>query len=186
MSKLDIEVSAARPGDESQIAEVACAVKISLAEGTEESDRGFLVWPQSPETYRERLDLSEHFLVARAEDKVVGFLMAYSRPVLQELQRGMTYEDNILSFALSRGGQDIIFIDQIAVVPTAARRGVASRMLDHLGRGAPNAHLIAGIIHKPVRNTASIRFFQTHGSGFVCEVEQGEWTLGMYERLGPR
>ena len=99
----------------------------SLAKSPGElSDDGFVTWGQSSETYVERCQLSEHFLVAERSNRIVAWVMAYSLGVLSELQDGMSYEDKIVSFFLKRYPLHAVFIDQICVIPSMKRTGVAT------------------------------------------------------------
>jgi len=100
-------------------------------------ERGFLVLPETPTWWARTLARSRHSFVATDGDRVVGFVYAYVDEVHDELK-----------------------IDRIAVLPQEARRGIAQQLLDAALASSPTPRSSALILHRPVRNRASISFFR--------------------------
>lgn len=180
---MNVEVRKARQADAEGIAIVAGALQIGDERPVGAGKTGFLLWAQDPETYIRRIGISDQFVVAEEHGQIVGFLMAYSLGALSKLSAEMSYEDEVLRIFDELYEPSTIYPDQVGVLPSHKRRGIASMMDRKMLELSPNVSFATVIGHGPIRNEASIGYFTSCGYEFVRELEQGEWTLGLYQRL---
>lgn len=179
---MSLTIRKAEIADAQGIAEVAASLQIGDERPPLAGQVGFLLWAQSPDTYRKRLSCTQHFVVAEEGSRIVGFLMAYSLSELEELSGEMSYEDMVLNLFRERYPKSTIYPDQIGVFPSHKRRGIARLMDDALQTIAGDVGYATVIGHAPIRNEASIGYFTSRGYQFKEELQQGDWTLGIYER----
>lgn len=180
---MNIEIRKARTEDAEGIAAVAGELQIGDERPEGVGQTGFLLWAQKPETYVRRINLSEQFIVAEESSQIVGFLMAYTLEALKKLSNEMSYEDEVLRIFEELYDTSTVYPDQIGVLPSHKRRGIGSLMDEKLKELSPGASYATVIGHGPIRNHASIGYFTSRGYDFVRELDQGDWTLGLYQRL---
>ena len=144
------------------------ALSRSVAYRPETADeaRGYLVFQGTPEEYRERIAACPYSVVAvDAKGAATGYLLA-------------SYRD---AFGVEREGY--LLVDQICVGPSARGSGLAQRMLDTVTTEAGRRVVGAAIMHAPVRNARSLRFFtEKNGFRLVREFPEGNFLWGYYER----
>lgn len=149
-------------------AEAMAALSRSVAYRPETADeaRGYLVFQGTPEEYRERIAACPYSVVAvDAKGAATGYLLA-------------SYRD---AFGVEREGY--LLVDQICVGPAARGSGLAQRMLDTVTTEAGRRVVGAAIMHAPVRNARSLRFFtEKNGFRLVREFPEGNFLWGYYER----
>lgn len=179
---MSLIIRKAEISDAEGIAAVAASLQIGDERPPLAGQTGFLLWAQSPATYGTRLACTKHFVVAEAGSRIVGFLMAYSLEELTEISRSMSYEDQVLKNFGERYSNSTIYPDQIGVLPSHKRQGIGGMMDDKLQELAPNVGCATVIGHAPIRNNASIAYFTSRGYSFAQELQQDDWTLGLYER----
>jgi ribosomal protein S18 acetylase RimI-like enzyme len=140
----------------------------SVAYRPEEADgsQGYLVFQGTPEEYRERIAACPYSVVAvDAKGAATGYLLA-------------SYRD---AHGVEREGY--LLVDQICVGPAARGGGLAQRMLDRVTAEAGGRTVGAAIMHAPVRNERSLRFFtEKNGFRLVREFPEGNFRWGYYER----
>ncbi len=178
----EITTRRATPNDAEGIALVAQSLQIGDDRPPEAGDTGFLLWAQDPATYAARIEASDHFVVAEEGSQIVGFIMAYPLRTLLSLSESMGYEDKVLTLFDQRYDPSLIYPDQIGVLPSFKRRGIGGLMDAKLQSFTPGVGYATVIGHAPIRNLASIGYFTSRGFEFVEEVQQDDWTLGLYER----
>lgn len=149
-------------------AEAMAELSRSVAYRPEEADgsQGYLVFQGTPEEYRERIAACPYSVVAvDAKGAATGYLLA-------------SYRD---AFGVEREGY--LLVDQICVGPAARGGGLAQRMLDRVTAEAGGRTVGAAIMHGPVRNERSLRFFtEKNGFRLVREFPEGNFRWGYYER----
>lgn len=124
------------------------------------SDMGFLVAGYTEEKYASFIDKS-FFYVAIIDEKIVGYRLAIEVGNPNHLQR-YTSLDKVtwLSHDL-RKVDKLIYLAQSGISPEYRRRGIASATLEHLYKLYPEHSYFCAIAEKPVRNHASISFFES-------------------------
>jgi GNAT superfamily N-acetyltransferase len=150
------------------------AYRPGLADGAE----GYLVFQGSPAEYAAKLALCPDSVIAFDEEQQpAGFLLAARGPVLAALHA------EPLSHMLRHPADGYLLIDQIAVAPHARARGLAQQLLDAAIRSACPRTAGASIMHGPVRNLRSLRFF-TEKNGFRLShsYREKDFEWGHYER----
>lgn len=127
---------------------------------TADGGAGFLVFQGTPEEYTEKILANPHTMCAEsASGEVEAYLLAVLEP------------DNYL------------LVDQICVSAAARGAGLAQQMLDAAIASARPAVAGALIMHEPVRNVRSLRFFTVRNCfELKREVEDGKFVWGCYER----
>ena len=168
--------------DASSISAIAQELQIGDERLPAAGQTGFLLWAQQPDTYVHRINHSDHFVVAEEDTEVVGFLMAYSLQEIATYFRDMPYEDDVLSLFFERYDSSVIYPDQIGVLPSHKRKGVGGLMDDYLTSLCPNVGFATVIGHAPIWNEASIGYFTSRRYQLAQEIQQDDWTLGLYER----
>ncbi len=177
-----MRIERAVPGDERAILAIASSVRITPDLCSSAGRTGFLVNVISERDYLSRILASPHFLAARDETGVAAFLMAYDGRTLERLKQEIPQEDQVIEKVLSRGVEDLLFIDQIAVRPDRQGAGLAQRLYEELSVSCPAPRHAGSILHEPVRNVRSLGFFVgRHGWRLVEEVRQGVFLWGIYE-----
>jgi ribosomal protein S18 acetylase RimI-like enzyme len=180
-------ISEAQPGDENEILAVANSVKFA-GNRKQEAERGFLYFVKTAEEYRQRIKLSKFFLVAKNDNgKIIGFIIAHDRRALRKLQTLLPHEYPI-QYVLAQHNIDVVYIEQLAVNAANQHEGVAQQMYDMLLQKEPHAKFFAAILHKPVPNNHSVRFFVDKNGWRLAErfclpltVEGEQLEAAMYE-----
>jgi predicted GNAT superfamily acetyltransferase len=151
---------------------------------------GFLVYGLSEEKYAHRIDKSRYFYVAEKEGIVEAFFMCYDKKTLMMLasEKCLDHENGIVKFLFAQK-EDFIFGDQIAV-SNECKRGGAGRELMYMLFSDMKQNKIqmmyAAILHRPVKNKASIEFCSALGFEALAEVNnKDDYIWGMYrKRIG--
>lgn len=167
------------------IVEIAEAVRINPhSPDPRLIDRGFLVYVLGEDGYGKREN--PYFTLSSDAEGVAGFLMCYSNEFLREIvaDGSISHQDGAVRFLLGEEGGSFLFGDQIAVSPTASRRGIGRELMhDMFGRmlEAGMHRMYVTILHHPLRNIASIRFCEGLGARCVREVTNKDGlTWGVY------
>ncbi|MBN2279686.1 MAG: GNAT family N-acetyltransferase [Candidatus Marinimicrobia bacterium] len=126
------------------------------------AEEGFLVSGYSEDNYEKFLGKS-FFYVALIEEKIVGYRLAVEVGNPAHLQNytsfhRVTWLSNEL-FEVDK----LIYLAQSGTAVDYQRRGIASATLQHLINQNPNHSLFCAIAEKPLRNQASISFFEHKG-----------------------
>lgn len=154
----------AEAGDAAGIRDVAANVRFQpgVADGAE----GYLVGMFEVAEYEERLGRSAGSMVAvDAEGRVVAFLLT----------------DEAYRLTVAGASSEVVLIDQIGVRREAAGAGLGQRMMDAMTRVVRPERMAASIMHRPVRNAKSMRFFaEKNGFRYVGSEWDGEFEWGIY------
>lgn len=179
--------------DTPAIVEIAEAVRINPHNPDPRLiDKGFLVYVLSEDDYVKRENT--YFTLSSDGEGVAGFLMCYSGEFLRELvaDGSISHQDGAVDFLLREGGGPFLFGDQIAVSPTASRRGIGRELMhDMFGRmrDAGFYRMYVTILHRPVINVASIQFCEGLGARCVQVVTNKDgltWGVYLFEPELPR
>lgn len=116
---------------------------------------GFLVSGFTLTDYENYLKTSDHFYVLIKDDKLAGFLLAYSSDRIKA-------EEELNSYIKSKNPGPFILIKQICVHRDHKGKGYARFMYDHLFNTAGNTDYFAAIVLNPY-NEVSVKFHETYG-----------------------
>jgi len=147
-------------------------------------NKGFLVYVLGKNGYRRREN--PYFTLSSEGGAAAGFLMCYNCAFLRELvaDGSISHQDGAVSFLLREIECPFLFGDQIAVSSTVSRRGIGRELMhDMFGRmhAAGIRRMYVTILHRPVRNAASIQFCEGLGAKCVQEVTNKDgFTWGVY------
>jgi ribosomal protein S18 acetylase RimI-like enzyme len=86
------------------------------------------------------------------------------------------------STTCSIAGRTEVYLDQFAVRADYQRQRIGSQLSRQLVRDTAGHLLLGAILHQPIRNEASIRFFTREGFHCIGEVREVDLTWGIYER----
>ena len=89
---LSMEIRKANVLDANNIAQLAQSIQLNL---TNPQQSGFLVYTHPAEEYARRIAMTDFFYVAEESGDIVGYLMCYDYPTLQQLTSlaNLNYED---------------------------------------------------------------------------------------------
>ena len=148
------------------------------------SDKGFLVHIRPEEGYRRILDASRHSLVAEEEGKPAGFLTVLSMAEMEYLRKDVLAKDKVVEHVMALGDATVLYADQIGVDLKARSRGVGQNLAASAMASNPDAHFLAAIMHKPAKNTISLRLALRNGWRLSTEVLDNGFIWGIYEYRG--
>ncbi len=170
----------------SEDAEKICLLANSIRlDNTEPQKEGFLVYVLDEEQYRSRT-ISSFFYVAETDLNFDGFLMCYDYEILKKLaQRGLIgHEDKVIEFIIGQQ-EPYIFGDQIGVDVGKNNQGIGKALIEQLFqdmKAIDISTIYVAILHKPIRNEASISFCRVFGFEQIAEVtNRDETTWGIYQ-----
>lgn len=126
------------------------------------SESGFLVAGYTAEKYSELLGKSI-FYVAVENERIVGYRIAVEVGNLSHKQIYTSFHRVTWENVDLRDVDRLIYLAQSGVHPDFRRRGIASLSLYHLYEKYPDYSFFCAIAEKPVRNSASIAFFESKG-----------------------
>ena len=165
---MDIPIRNANRDDLTEI------MKINHAVAYPEKKDGFLIQKRSIEEFQKLLKLSKYFLVAEAEGKIAGYLIA--------LDETADYLENELFSFYAKNYEKFTFVDQIAILPECQGRGIGTKMYKKI-RESESKRILIDIFLKP-KNNQSIAFHEKLGFKFADEIinlkngfESGVWEL---------
>lgn len=170
-----MRVRHAQPQDAGVIHQIAAPLKIDYKNP---QAHGFLIYVLDEEQYRKKIVVSPFFYVVEVGEQIKGFLMCYDDKTLQELvkEEKMSHEGNLPRFILQQP-PPYVFIDQIGVQKTESKSGLGTAMVETLFEEMRSGEIPAAYVavaHEPVRNTASMKFFQKHGFRKISEIDNGD------------
>lgn len=171
------------PADGPHLAAISQSVAFSRQ--TADPNQGFLVFQGTPDEYAFRLSACPHSVVAVGEDDVPrAFLLATPGVTIADwAKRGWVDTGEHTAHILRHDPERYLLVDQIGVSPHARREGLAQRMFDAVMRAAEPAVVGASIMHAPLRNLRSIRFFtEKNGFSLVMTYSEPEFQWGYYEK----
>ncbi len=123
---------------------------------------GFLVSKFSENQYRTFITRADHFYVMADNERITGFLLAYSNGFIDSAWE-------VDAFINSTYPQPFVVIKQICIDKEFRRRGLAVRLYEHLIRQVPGHALFAAVVLEPY-NYASVRFHERFGFQIVREI----------------
>lgn len=143
----------------------ALARQVAYRPESADGSQGYLVFQGTPAEYAERIAASPYSVVAEGPDGPGAYLLTSRQDAYGETHEGF------------------VLVDQICVTPGAQGHGLAQQMLDRIRVETAARRVGALIMHGPVRNERSLRFFRTL-NGFVLrdELPEKEFVWGYYER----
>jgi len=145
------------------------------------SEKGFLIHVRTGEDYRRILGASQHSLAAVEGGRPVGFLIVLSMAELEELRKDVLARDKVVAHVLALGDATGLYADQIGVDLEARSRGIGQHLATAMMASNPSARFLAAIMHKPARNTISLRLALRNGWRLSSEVLDNEFVWGIYE-----
>lgn len=170
--------------DAPAMADISKSNYFKAEELMEHADQGFTIWPRTQEFYEKAIDNSEYVAVAEEDNEIIGHVLCYPLTALKALNELTLQQSSSTQFFLATYPPETVFVDQISIKRSHLRKGVGKRLDQYLRENTPNeGKWVTDIVHMPVRNKASIAFFEAIGFKGVNEVKQDQWTLGLYERL---
>ncbi len=179
----EIKIRKAVFEDVASMQKIASGNQVAVENLSQYANQGFTIWPRSAEAYKASIERSPHVLVAEWNNEVIGHLLAYTIPVVKSLNKEMGCEDDVILSLSEMYGDDTVFVDQITISRSHQREGIGQLLDDYLCKSTPhNGKWVTDIVHNPVKNIASVKFFEKLGFTEKCEIVQDEWTLGVYER----
>jgi len=176
----DFRVVPARPAHAPDLSRISQSV--AYVPGAADANQGYLVFQGTPVEYAIRLAACPHSVVAvRPDDTPVAFLLAMSGVVLSR----WTSDDEAgpMQWIHRHTPETYLLVDQIGVAPEARSFGLAQQMLDAVIGAAQPKVVGASIMHSPLQNLRSTRFFtQKNGFSLIGTYPEEEFVWGYYER----
>ena len=163
-------IRTANTDDATGIFEIDASVRVTDLANSSAVAHGFLISDFSADDYKQMISNSVT-LVFEEDSKLLGFVMGWEQDspqmaetcdVLAEVQ---WQGQNILEL------DKLMYVGQIGVLPEAARRGIGTKLHRALFDKCPERNFYTSIVEAPVRNNASISFFQKLGF-----VRVGSWS----------
>jgi N-acetylglutamate synthase-like GNAT family acetyltransferase len=151
----------------------------------EKRQNGFLVYILDEAEYGNRAKIAGYFYLAAKGKELTGFLMCYSDAELAKIAEAgkLDREDCIVSY-VKRQSTPYIFGDQIGVAEPCMRNGTGKSLMQKLfANAAKNTtrEMYVAILHRPIRNTASINFCSSLGFKQISEVTNKDgYVWGIY------
>lgn len=163
----------ARPEHAALLSEISRSVAYSPE--TADPSRGYLVYQGTPEEYAALLAACPASRVAvDADGRGAAFLLA---------KPGELVRDE-LPFVERHSAEEYLLVDQIGVAPWARGAGLAQALLDEVVAAAGRRVVGAVIMHEPIRNFRSLRFFtMKNGFAFTGSYREPEFEWGYYEKV---
>jgi GNAT superfamily N-acetyltransferase len=163
----------ARPEHGAVLSELSRTVAYSPE--TADASRGFLIYQGTPEEYAALLTVCTASRVAiDADGRGAAFLLAKPGEIVRDE----------LPFVERYRAEEYLLIDQIGVRPEARGAGLAQALLDAVVTAAARRVMGAVIMHAPVRNLRSLRFFtEKNGFSFAGSYREVEFEWGYYEKI---
>lgn len=168
------------------IDDISSIVNIAnLSRKKESNNHGFLTYVLSEERYVKRLN--DFFIVAEANNKILGFHLGYSMTTLKELIAGdevWHIKPEIEQAFNFMGDENFIFCDQIAVLAEHKHQGVGVMLMQAISQTMKTQNIdrqVAYIMHEPDNNTVSQKFSLQIGFKFIKPIKLPDNTIwGMY------
>jgi ribosomal protein S18 acetylase RimI-like enzyme len=163
----------------------------SVKRNSQKSDQhwkseGFLTYPKSEEKWRNLLSHPGGFgYIAEDENqKLLGYLVIYDHQLTAEEHGGPKPALSGFYEALVKHcDENTLYLEQIARHPNHRGKGIAHQLYEQLCKDYPKHNQLAGVVHAPIKNHASIRFFQEKlGFELIGEFqdESDELGAGLY------
>lgn len=143
----DAVIDCARLSDLSAVQALAESRSLARTPAGEATRRGFLVSGYHLEDYQDLLERAEHFYVAHDADRLVGFVIAYSRERIGQSEW--------LNQQLGSYFDDFIVVKQICVDDTEASRGVATDLYQHVIDRSPPVPIVAAVVADPPNDASA-------------------------------
>lgn len=173
--------------DAEGIAKIAESLRLNLEKVY---PNGFLLYPKNTQWYQDRIregfeHKGDYFYVAREGEHLVGYILGTEGLLLPEyIQKGLVTCPETAQHLYNRT-KHFVFGEQIGVIPDCTRKGIGSRLLEHLTKeiDAKSERILVNIAHAPVKNEASINFCRHEGFSLLHEFSNSDGSLwGIYER----
>jgi len=166
MQKQNYKIRNALPSDAERIYALAQPLLINWKNPQK---NGFLVNRYTVNQYRARTQ-SPFFYVVERDKSLLGFLMCIDFHTFGLLKQqgtlGEVEGDKRFVESRIKNGENLVFGDQIGVRERSKRDGVGTAMMQRLFEDVKRmdlGSLYVGILHKPMRNDASITFCKNLG-----------------------
>jgi len=183
---VNLKIRKANIADAPKIQKLAHSLKIDVKNPQE---NGFLVYTTDDEGYKKRIQSTPYFYVAERDGELIGYLYCFDDKTLKELEEKkiLTGEDITFPYLFSQK-KPFILADQMGVMRKYSYQGIGKALFEKFFAdiiGKNNLRLYAEILHKPVRNQASINFCQSIGFNEIEELTNSDKnTWGIYH-IGP-
>lgn len=158
-----IRVRKATPKDLQSIYQVAC----SVGNNKKEANKGFLVddYSSNPKYYQTKLLENifelDHFYIAESYNKVVGFLIAYTKEQWLKYNEGWIEEVYWKPDFNIKNTNDFILVDKTAILSHLTGKGIGSELYKKLIfdiKAKEIYNIFAETIISPTPNFASLSF----------------------------
>ncbi len=171
----------AKTEDASKIESIARAIELNKKSPQK---GGFLFYVQDKKGYEKRISKTPYFYVAEDNGNVIGFLMCYDDNILRNLSNDLSYKDGTSKFLLGQK-TSFIFGDQIGVRENMNHKGIGNKLMERLFKDMKKDKIdtmYVEILHKPVRNEASIKFSEKLGFNLETEATNSDGSIwGIYK-----
>ncbi len=149
-------------------------------------ENGFLVYVTSEEGYRIRIQRTPYFYVAERDGELIGYLYCFDDKTTKQLadEGILTGEDVTFPF-LFKQKKPFILADQMGIMRKYSYQGIGKALFDEFFKdiiGKNLDALYAEILHRPIRNHASISFCKSIGFEDINELMNSDsHTWGIYK-----
>lgn len=179
---MSLIVREAVPADAAAISEIAAQHMTNAQSLPREGNNGFLMISVSEEEYARQISTFTHAYIAEKDAHVAGYFLASTVEGIKIFYGGKK-APGTMADVIANCAPDDVYIFQIAANKNNQRQGVLKNICNYFeARVEKKARMLAHIVHVPVKNTASIGFFEAQGYGLDSELTYDGWTLGLYEK----
>jgi len=157
----------AKVEDIGQILDITRKVNINNVLDT---SNGFLLTERSYDFYENTIN-SNYFYVYEINDKIVGFIIAYPKEMIESMEKIDEYHAYLLE---NFKNENFIFIFQIAIDPEFQKQGIGKELHEYLFENAEIKNFIVATSKKPL-NEASRIFHKKLG---FEDIDTFTWSTG--------
>lgn len=170
-------ISKAQPGDEYEIFSLAKDYVFAL--NREDQDKtGFIIYPKSPEKFLERINLCQHFYVAKNGGKILGYILLNNLDELFSLQEEIPYLDKLKE---ASNHEKLIYLDHLVVSKKDSGKGIGQKLYEYALEHLEDSYLTGFIVHLPIKNQRSFDFFvEKNHWQLIEEVSIDDFLCGLY------
>ncbi len=155
----------------------------------EDAQHGFLVYEMGSEELIDIISNVRHVIkVAKKNEKLIGYLIGYDMKRILEKDPdwldGFEALDKNIDHKEIFGGDDVIYLKQVAIDRSEAKSGIAKQLFNDVSRASVIAgfrHQIGEILFVPRRNLASEKLIVNNLGfnviGYQTDKMQRKWTV---------
>ena len=180
---MSLFIREAIPADAPAIKSIASEHVTTLQSLPKTGDNGFLTISLLKDEYARQIEFFTHTYVAEKDGRVAGYLLGSTVAGIARFYQGRKMPATMADI-IEICEPDDIYVFQVAAGKKNQRQGILKSICNYLDTKVKGVRLLAHIVHEPVKNSASVAFFETQGYILNCELSYDGWTLGLYERRG--